>query len=108
MQHESGIEYKVGLLMVGAVFLFAAFVFVLGHFSLRGGYTLYADYDFSGNVQAGAPVKVSGITVGRVEDVIFKGGKIDPRTGRRVCTRPPWHSTRNRKSPSPHVSGEAG
>jgi phospholipid/cholesterol/gamma-HCH transport system substrate-binding protein len=87
MQHESGIEYKVGLLMVGAVFLFAAFVFVLGHFSLSGGYTLYADYDFSGNVQAGAPVKVSGITVGRVKDVEFKGGKIDPKTGRRVQVR---------------------
>jgi len=87
MQHESGVEYKVGLLMVGAVFLFAAFVFVLGHFSLRGGYTLYADYDFSGNIQAGAPVKVSGITVGRVEDVVFKGGKIDPKSGRRVQVR---------------------
>lgn len=87
MQHESGIEYKVGLLMVGAVFLFATFVFVLGHFSLRGGYTLYADYDFSGNVQAGAPVKVSGITVGRVEDVVFMGGKIDPKSGRRVQVR---------------------
>jgi phospholipid/cholesterol/gamma-HCH transport system substrate-binding protein len=99
MQHESGIEYKVGLLMVGAVFLFAAFVFVLGHFSLRGGYTLYADYDFSGNVQAGAPVKVSGITVGRVEDVVFKGGKIDPKTNRRVQVRVElWIENRARDS----------
>lgn len=87
MQHESGIEYKVGLLMVGAAVLFAAFVFVLGHFSLRGGYTLYVDYDFSGNVQAGAPVKVSGITVGRVEDVVFKGGKFDEKEQRRVQVR---------------------
>ncbi len=87
MQHESGIEYKVGLLMVGAVFLFAAFVFVLGHFSLSGGYTVYVDYDFSGNVQAGAPVKVSGITVGRVKDVEFKGGKYDAKEQRRVQVR---------------------
>jgi phospholipid/cholesterol/gamma-HCH transport system substrate-binding protein len=87
MQHESGIEYKVGLLMVGAAFLFAAFVFVLGHFSLSGGYTVYVDYDFSGNVQAGAPVKVSGITVGRVKDVEFKGGKFDEKEQRRVQVR---------------------
>jgi phospholipid/cholesterol/gamma-HCH transport system substrate-binding protein len=86
-EHESGIEYKVGLLMVGAAALFAAFIFVLGHFSLRGGYTLYVDYDYSGNVQAGAPVKVSGISVGRVEGVDFLGGAIDPETKRRVQVR---------------------
>ncbi len=85
--HESGVEYKVGLLMVGAMFLFAAFIFVLGKFSLSSGYTLYADYDYSGNVQPGAPVKVSGITVGRVEEVEFRGGKIDPASGRRVQVR---------------------
>src|SRR6185437_5146782 len=66
---------------------FAAFVFVLGHFSLRGGFTMYVDYDYSGNVQAGAPVKVSGITVGRVEGVDFLGGAIDPETKRRVQVR---------------------
>jgi phospholipid/cholesterol/gamma-HCH transport system substrate-binding protein len=86
-EQENGIEYKVGLLMVGAAALFAAFVFVLGHFSLRGGFTMYVDYDYSGNVQAGAPVKVSGITVGRVEGVDFLGGAIDPETKRRVQVR---------------------
>ncbi|HTJ45686.1 MAG TPA: MlaD family protein [Kofleriaceae bacterium] len=84
---DSGIEYKVGLLMVGAAALFAAFIFVLGHFSLRGGFTMYVDYDYSGNVQPGAPVKVSGITVGRVEGVDFLGGQIDPETKRRVQVR---------------------
>ncbi|HVK73516.1 MAG TPA: MlaD family protein [Kofleriaceae bacterium] len=97
--HENGVEYKVGLLMVSAVFLFAAFVFVLGRFSLSGGYTLYVDYDYSGNVQAGAPVKVSGITVGRVEEVEFKGGKIDPKTNRRVQVRVElWIENRARDS----------
>jgi phospholipid/cholesterol/gamma-HCH transport system substrate-binding protein len=97
--HESGVEYKVGLLMVGAMILFAAFIFVLGKCSLSSGYTLYADYDYSGNVQPGAPVKVSGITVGRVEEVEFKGGKIDPRTGRRVQVRVQlWIENRARDS----------
>ena len=86
-EQENGIEYKVGLLMVGAAALFVAFIFVLGHFSLRGGFTMYVDYDYSGNVQAGAPVKVSGITVGRVEGVDFLGGAIDPETKRRVQVR---------------------
>jgi phospholipid/cholesterol/gamma-HCH transport system substrate-binding protein len=84
---ESGIEYKVGLLVVGAILLFAAFIFVLGNFSLGSGYTLYVDYDFSGNVQPGAPVKVSGIQVGRVEEVSFLGGQVDEKTGRRVQVR---------------------
>jgi phospholipid/cholesterol/gamma-HCH transport system substrate-binding protein len=84
---ETGIEYKVGLLVIGAAVLFAAFVFVLGNFSLGSGYTLYVDYDFSGNVQPGAPVKVSGIAVGRVEEVSFLGGRLDDKTGRRVQVR---------------------
>ena len=70
---ESGIEYKVGLLIATSAVLFAGFIFLLGNCSLRGGYTVYVDYDFSGNVQEGAPVKVSGIKVGRVENVAFLG-----------------------------------
>ena len=84
---ETAIEYKVGLLVVGAVALFAAFVFVLGNFSLGSGFTVYVDYGFSGNVQPGAPVKVSGIEVGRVEEVDFWGGRIDEASGRRVQVR---------------------
>ncbi len=84
---DDGVEYKVGLLMVTAVALFAVFIFVLGRFSLSSGFTLYADYEYSGNVQTGAPVKVSGITVGRVEAVEFRGGQLDPATGRRVQVR---------------------
>ncbi|MCA9673823.1 MAG: MCE family protein [Kofleriaceae bacterium] len=84
---ESGIEYKVGLLIATSAVLFAGFIFLLGNCSLRGGYTVYVDYDFSGNVQEGAPVKVSGIKVGRVENVAFLGGEIDKATGRRVQVR---------------------
>jgi phospholipid/cholesterol/gamma-HCH transport system substrate-binding protein len=96
---DRSIEYKVGLLMVAAIALFAAFIFFLGNFSFHSGYTVYADYDFSGNVQAGAPVKVSGITVGRVEDVSFHGGQLDERTGRRVQVRIKlWIEDRARES----------
>jgi phospholipid/cholesterol/gamma-HCH transport system substrate-binding protein len=45
------------------------------------------DYNFSGNVRPGAPVKVSGIKVGKVTDISFMGGKLDEKTGRRVYVR---------------------
>src|SRR5262245_41137730 len=87
MAKERALEFKVGLLIVIAGAVLGAFVFVLGNFSTGGGYNLYVDYDFSGNIQPGAPVKVSGIKVGKVDDVEFWGGKLDPKAGRRVQVR---------------------
>jgi phospholipid/cholesterol/gamma-HCH transport system substrate-binding protein len=84
---DRGLEFKVGLLIVGAMAIMGVFIFILGNFSLGPGFTLYVDYNFSGNIQPGAPVKVSGIKVGKVEDVEFMGGKVDPKTGRRVQVR---------------------
>ena len=84
---ERGLEFKVGLLIVVAAVILAGFVFVLGNFSLASGFTLYVDYDYAGNLQPGAPVKVAGIKVGKVEEVRFLGGELDPATGRRVYVR---------------------
>jgi len=81
------LEFKVGLLILVAAAVLVAFVLILGNFSLSSGYTLYVDYDFSGNIHPGAPVKVSGIQVGKVEDVEFRGGAVDEATGRRVQVR---------------------
>lgn len=84
---DRGTEFKVGLLILVGLLVFGGFVFLLGNFSFRSGYTLYVDYDFSGNIQPGAPVKVSGIKVGKVEEVEFRGGQVDAATGRRVQVR---------------------
>jgi phospholipid/cholesterol/gamma-HCH transport system substrate-binding protein len=85
---DRAIEFKVGLLIVAGVAVFAGFLFLLGNFSFGSGYTLYVDYGFSGNIQPGAPVKVSGIKVGKVEEVEFLGGRVvDEATGRRVQVR---------------------
>ncbi len=84
---ERGLEFKVGLLIIVAAVILAGFVFVLGNFSLGSGYTVYVDYDYSGNLQEGAPVKVAGIKVGKVKDVSFRAGALDPETGRRVYVR---------------------
>ncbi len=96
---ERGLEFRVGLLIIVAAVILAGFVFVLGNFSLSSGFTIYVDYDYSGNLQPGAPVKVAGIKVGKVEDVRFMGGKLDQATGRRVYVRvEAWVEDRARQS----------
>lgn len=87
MKRARGIEFRVGLLILAAIAVFAVFVFLLGNFSLSSGYTFYVDYQFSGNIRPGAPVKLAGIEVGKVEEVRFLGGKLDPDTGRRPQVR---------------------
>ena len=81
------IEYKVGALILVSLLLLGGFLALLGNFSLRGGYRIRIDYDYSGNLQSGAAVKISGIKVGKVEDVRYLGGEIDPDTGKRVQVR---------------------
>jgi len=70
-----------------AMVLLAAFVIILGNFSLSGGYTVYASFRYSGNIHPGAPVKVSGIKVGKVKKVQFRGGKLNEKTGKREYVR---------------------
>lgn len=82
-----GLEFKVGILIVIAIAMLIGFIFTLGNFTFGDGYTLYVDFDYSGNLKPGAPVKVAGIKVGKVEEVAFWGGEIDERVGRRVQVR---------------------
>lgn len=84
---ERGLEFKVGLLVLVSGAILLAFIFVLGNFSLHSGFTIQVDYDYVGSLQAGAPVKVSGIKVGKVTDVDFLGGKQDPKVNDRVQVR---------------------
>ena len=96
---ERGLEFRVGLLLLVALAVLVGFVVVLGSFSLRSGFTMYVDYDYVGNLQAGAPIKVSGIKVGKVKDLVFHGGAMDPRTQRRVQVRvEAWIEDRARES----------
>ncbi|MGE5180633.1 MAG: MlaD family protein [Acidobacteriota bacterium] len=84
---ERGLEFKVGLLIIVSTAILLAFIFVLGNFSLRSGFHIYVDYDYIGALQPGAPIKVSGIKVGKVSDVEFLGGKEDPKLHQRVQVR---------------------
>ncbi|HEX4422368.1 MAG TPA: MlaD family protein [Kofleriaceae bacterium] len=84
---ERGLEFKVGLLIVVSSAILVGLIFILGNFSLRSGFELHVDYDYVGSLTAGAPVKLSGIKVGKVTSVELFGGKIDPAIQQRVQVR---------------------
>jgi phospholipid/cholesterol/gamma-HCH transport system substrate-binding protein len=67
--------------------ILVGFIFVLGNFSLRSGFEIYLDFEYVGSLQEGAPIKVSGIKVGKVKEVEFRGGQIDDQLGKRVQVR---------------------
>jgi phospholipid/cholesterol/gamma-HCH transport system substrate-binding protein len=75
---DRALELKVGLVLLAALVVLGGFALLLGDFHLRSGIAINVDYNFSGAIQAGAPVKISGIKVGRVSDVVFLGEALDP------------------------------
>ncbi len=96
---ERGLEFKVGLLILLSGAILVGFIFVLGNFSLRSGFTVKIDFDYIGSLQPGAPIKVSGIKVGKVQAVEFVGGQLDPVLNKRVQVRiTAWIEDRARDS----------
>ncbi|MDY0000309.1 MAG: MlaD family protein [Polyangia bacterium] len=81
------LQIKVGLLVLVASGVLLAFIFALGHFSTAEGQSIYVDFKFVGSLGQGAPVKVSGIKIGKIEQIQFLAGKYDPKLGRRVFVR---------------------
>lgn len=84
---ERSLEIKVGAFVVAAVAILVAFVLVLGNVSFGRAYEIHVDYGFSGAVQQGAPVKVSGVEIGRVSKVTFLGGGVRDDRGRPLLVR---------------------
>ena len=81
------LEIKVGALVFSSLVVLGGFIAVLGGFQLSRSHRYYVDYDFSGNIHAGAAVKISGIRVGKVDEVRFLGGVMDDKVKRRVQVR---------------------
>jgi phospholipid/cholesterol/gamma-HCH transport system substrate-binding protein len=99
VMRERGLEFKVGLLILVSSAILVGFLFVLGNFSLRSGFLIHVDYDYIGSLQPGAPVKLSGIKVGKVKAVELFGGREDPAIGKRVQVRvTAWVEDRARDS----------
>ncbi|MDE2293575.1 MAG: MCE family protein [Elusimicrobia bacterium] len=69
MNHEArvGIFVLLGLLLTGLA------IFLLGDFTLQKQYTLYVTFNDVSGLAEKAPVKVSGVEVGRVTDIRLEG-----------------------------------
>ena len=87
MAQEKSIEVKVGVLILVSLGILAAFVLIMGGLSFEKTYTVYVDFDNPGGLQTGAPVRVAGVKCGKVSEMQFMGGKIDPKTNRRTLVR---------------------
>jgi phospholipid/cholesterol/gamma-HCH transport system substrate-binding protein len=87
MAQEKSIEVKVGILILVSLGILAAFVLIMGGLSFEKTYTVYVDFDNPGGLQSGAPVRVAGVKCGKVSELQFMGGKIDPKTNRRTLVR---------------------
>lgn len=75
------------MLILVSLGILAAFVLIMGGLSFQRTYSVYADFDNPGGLAAGAPVRIAGVKVGKVSELQFMGGKIDPVTNRRTLVR---------------------
>ena len=75
---QRSIEFRVGALILVAFALVGAFVVVMGGVTFQPTYKVYVAFQNPGGLTSGAPVRISGVTVGRVSDIAFIGAG-DPR-----------------------------
>jgi phospholipid/cholesterol/gamma-HCH transport system substrate-binding protein len=87
MAQEKSIEVKVGVLILVSVGILAGFILIMGGLNFEKSYSLYVDFDNPGGLQSGAPVRVAGVKVGKVTELRFMGGIVDPKTNRRTLVR---------------------
>lgn len=79
MSQQRSIEVKVGILILVALGLLGGFIVVMGGLSFESTYRVNVDFVNPGGLQAGAPVRLSGIRVGRIAAIEFRGE--DPQAG---------------------------
>ncbi|MBI5493679.1 MAG: MCE family protein [Deltaproteobacteria bacterium] len=72
---DRALEVRVGAFTLGALALLGALYFVVGNPVLGPGVNVAVDYAFSGPIKPGASVRISGVTVGRVQEVEFLGNR---------------------------------
>lgn len=74
---DRSMEMKVGALIIGAIVLMVGLVVMMGGLSLQPTYRIFVDFDDPGGLQSGAPVRISGVRIGRVTAIEFRGGELD-------------------------------
>lgn len=70
-------EMKVGGLIVASLVLLVGFVVLLGGLSLQPTFRVFVTFENPGGLQSGAPVRISGVRVGRVTAIEFRGGELN-------------------------------
>lgn len=76
---QRSMEMKVGVLILASLVLLVGFVVLLGGLSLQPTFRVYVEFDNPGGLQSGAPVRISGVRVGRVTAIEFRGGELDAK-----------------------------
>ena len=71
---QRSIEVRVGALILLAVGLVLGFVVLVGGLSFQPTYTVYVAFENPGGLTVGAPVRISGVKVGRIAELEFRGG----------------------------------
>jgi len=77
MASPRSIEVKVGLLILVAAVLLAGFILVMGGINFQPTYDILVGFDNPGGLQGGAPVKIAGVKVGKINEMTFTGGTDD-------------------------------
>ncbi|MFW6369231.1 MAG: MlaD family protein, partial [Myxococcota bacterium] len=85
--NERALEIKVGVFVLAAAAILAGFALALGDLSFSRGWEIHVDYGFVGSVHEGAPVRVSGLEVGRVRGIELLDGERRDEQGRPLLVR---------------------
>jgi len=78
--NQRSIEIRVGALIIVAVGLIAVFAVLVTGINFQPTLTVYVSFQNPGGLMAGAPVRISGVKVGRVSEIEFLGS-LDRRPG---------------------------
>ena len=73
-------EVKIGIFIGVALFIIAAFIFIVGDLSVlfkKQGYSLLVSYDSATGLEKRALVRMAGVKVGYVKDIRLKGSKAE-------------------------------
>jgi phospholipid/cholesterol/gamma-HCH transport system substrate-binding protein len=87
MSDEKNLEMRVGLVVLAALAVLVVFVLLIGDFHFAKQQRIFVEFKFSGAISAGAPVKISGVPIGRVDAIEFIGDQAHEQTQERLQTR---------------------
>jgi phospholipid/cholesterol/gamma-HCH transport system substrate-binding protein len=73
--NQRSIEVRVGALILVAVALVAVFTLLMAGITFQPTYKVYVSFQNPGGLTTGAPVRISGVKVGRVSDIEFLGAQ---------------------------------